>query len=472
MSKKQITLLLLVLIGGFLAVLTWFSLNPPSLFSDPSVPRPNRSYDAVTTPREPAPPLTSNVFGSVTIRSNSNNLEIIIPQPQAPGELDPFGFQLRKASPSHHVALPPGSLHLNYMAVAWNVPTTNFDYSVNVPARFFTPELEPIPFDQLSPRLNPWEATLSYRGEFPEVKFAFTASNLPPWKLLGMELFDARTKRTLSTGYSHSSNPDGFYLSTPAGLWHKAPVQAFIHLAHGEPHVVDIPVHDFIEKNFGPARVKLAGILPGYSSGTSSSNDGRTNRVQVNFSSLPTETNSAVVMMVHPRAYRAPLDFAAIDQDGNKLESRGSTTSDSMHLLNIQASPDRIKFVRVLHYPHISRLQFDLPYIPGLPPENDAVTNLFDLKVPYVRMRYQDEFYSNLGTLLQLDISFRNLNFPQGTFPLVYTNKTARQLLEDYLKFAPEQKQVRVDHESGTLEFRDPPLIEIWKKLKSLLPPN
>jgi hypothetical protein len=387
------------------------------------------------------------------------------PEGRAP---EVFGFDLLKASRDQKVTLEQGLVYLKQIAVAWDIPKTNFEYAARVPARFFNPNLSEIPVDKMEPRLKEWDKNLDFRGEFPEARFIFAATNLPNFKLLGMDLFDARTHRSISSGYSSGTTPDGFYLQPTVRLWHKAPIELFVHLAHSGPETYEIEPGDHEEKQIGPARVRLGGIISDLSSGISSSGDGRTNRVWLTFASKEQEKLTGVVLFVWPNAYRAPINYEVLDEAGNPLESYGGSTSGMIQVLNVRAKAELIKKIRLKLYPKISRLMFSVPYIPGLPPENSAVSNLFAVRIPYVRIREQYNFRAEIDSVLQLSLPFETMNFPPRFFPLTFTNITAQELLNEYLKYAPEQKQVYVNMPESRLEMRDPPLIEIWKRIKAL----
>lgn len=468
MKKRKIILALLLLTCFFgLGALYWF-LNPPAMMVDPAFPRPALDYDR-TVAELKAEPVTNNVFSLLQLSTNDGRVEIMLAENPAAGpKQEVFPSQVVPASANHHATLDEGQIFLKYIATAWSIPATNFQYGVDVPARFFDSNLVAIAPEDLRPKLNQWDRRFQFRGDFPKVRFLFGTTNLPSFKLLGMDLFDARTHRSLSSGYSSHTTPDGFSLEPTVRLWHKAPIEAFVHLAHGHPQLFHIDPLDHDEKQIGPARIKLAAVLSGLDSGISSSSDGHTNRIWLHFASGSAERQTAVVLFVWPNAYRAPIDCEILDADGNKLETAGSSTSGPMHVINVRADGNRIKNIRLKFYPLVSRVRFSIPFVPALPPENAAITNLLDVRIPCLRIEAEYEFRASLESLLQLTIPFQTMNFPQSYFPVTFTNRTTRELLDEYLQFAPPKQHPFVNVPEGQLQFRDPPLLEIWEKIKGI----
>jgi hypothetical protein len=278
----------------------WY-LHPPALVSDPSIARTNPDYDRATHSGKAPEPITTNVFTHLQISTNGEQVEIEVAENQGKKE-ELFGFKLGRASELHQVSLESGLVFLKYIAVAWEIPTKKFNHTYNVPAKFYNAALDPIATESVRPKLNDWDKMLNYRGAFPQVRFLFGVTNMSKWKLLGMDLFDARTHRSLSSGYSSSSTADGFYVEPTLKLWHKAPVELIVHVAHGKPQSFDIDPESRDELQVGPARVKLGGIIPNRSSGISTSSDGRTNRVSLNMATGPDQAETALVLFVWPNA--------------------------------------------------------------------------------------------------------------------------------------------------------------------------
>ncbi len=77
---------------------------------------------------------------------------------------------------------------------------------------------------------------------------------------------------------------------------------------------------------------------------------------------------------------------------------------------------------------------FNLPKIPGVPKENEALANLFDLQVPYVEFEDATEHFWFIANHsgLKLKAHYERYPYPEVSYPIAYTNATLMEMLEDW----------------------------------------
>ena len=109
-----------------------------------------------------------------------------------------------------------------------------------------------------------------------------------------------------------------------------------------------------------------------------------------------------------------------------------------------------------------------LPYIPGPPKENNAINNLFDVHIPYLRLHDPGHVDQFLRHTLQLDSS-RSTGPSTGTsinnlsFPLDFNDVTIRDIAQCYAKGG----SLSVDIENDQLNREYP--APLWVKFKKFL---
>ena len=161
------------------------------------------------------------------------------------------------------------------------------------------------------------------------------------------------------------------------------------------------------------------------------------------------------------------MDIEALDHNGKTLPSWGGGTSGRIITASYRAERSQLAQIRIRYYSKFYRVVVSLPEIPGLPEENRGLDNLFDAKVPFLRCQYENQFQSAVQDLLQMNSSHLPLAYPNGYFPVTFSNTTTRELFLEMSRMAPPPQQLFADAEQNRLEFRDPPHIAAWKRLKA-----
>ena len=212
----------------------------------------------------------------------------------------------------------------------------------------------------------------------------------------------------------------------------------------------------------------------GGSRGFSSSSDGRTNVVNISLGNgTPAgDERASFVFLSWPTAADLPLDIELLDDAGKPLPSYGSSSGSNVLVPSVRAAADEVKKIRVKYYPKLYRIIFRIPELPGLPEENRGLKNLFDARVPYMRLRQQWEIDDALRKLTQMNIFMGSLplNPTNIYYPVIYTNTTTRAIFQDISRhLANPEDRLKTDPQKNEIEVARPPLALLLDRLKKLL---
>ena len=170
----------------------------------------------------------------------------------------------------------------------------------------------------------------------------------------------------------------------------------------------------------------------------------------------PDKAGLRFVFACQPAASKMPVTFEFLDADGNVLPGRGSSTSGYTHDRSLQQPLEKVARVRARYRTQRQRILIHLPYIPGLPEENNAIEDLFDVHIPYVRLHDAGQVGTFLRRTLQLQMSRQTGPVPPNSinsirFPLEFNDATIREIAQLYaeggnLKVDIENEQLRVEY--------------------------
>jgi len=182
----------------------------------------------------------------------------------------------------------------------------------------------------------------------------------------------------------------------------------------------------------------------------------------------PGEGISMFVFACQPAAMTMPVTFEFLDADGKAVRGGGSSTSALTHSTVIKDSLENVALIRARYRTCRQRILIHLPYIPGLPEENNVIDDLFDVRVPYVRLRDVSHVGLFLREVLQLNSSGRSGPVPPSSinsmpFPQEFRNATVR----DIAWFYAEGGDLNVDTQNGRLRLEYP--LPLGERLKQLL---
>jgi hypothetical protein len=453
---RWIIVLALCLAAGGVGLL--LLLPPAAWMSDPAIVRPWSERAELLNPAPPTPPnLESNILDSLTISTNEDGrLKLAYDAPE-PHESEHLAWRVVEADESLRADLGPGSLAIEYLGVAYGTPDEGKDdgWALELEGQFFRPDGEPFEEEDYARcELNEWDRKLRYRDGSPAVEIGLKLDGIEGYEFMGLKAFDARTRAPLhSGGYSHGGDADRYAIETSLAIWHPTPIELVLDLAVGPPEVFEFAPAPGTFQAFPAGAVVLAAAMDGSERSWSSGSQGGKQTITLRFEEGERGPECSLIFVCLPDAHPAPFDFELLDAEGKVLKSAGGGSSGTMVIKSVRAKLSEVATVRLLYYPNQYRVSFRLPALPGLPAENAKVENLFDLRVPYVSMRYQHDLEDWLEAVLQLKIdASRRPVYPTGAFPMSFHDATAAEVFEVWMSHHPSGISARVNQETQTLE--------------------
>ena len=453
-----------------LGIAFWIHRRGNTFYSDPNLGRTNAVYDALFVSPASAPdiPTNSSIFGAISVETNGTHIEISMPQ-NIGGKAPLLPFSLHRAKESGEASVGEGTIRLAYLLAGWAAPLTNFDYSVRVPAKIYDAQARPMSWETV--KLDRWDRELQARGDFPSAKYFFQVTNVPEFKLLRFQTFDARTRMSLNSGTASSYTKEAFWVEADVRLWHQTPIELVSTVAVGPSQTFETKPEVGNELRFPGGALKLIYVVPERINGWGSSSNGKTNTATLNLNAdavVGYTNESSFVFYVWPTTTDLPIDLELLDENGKKLDGAGGGTSDQIIISSAFVKPEKVKAIRVKYYPKIHRIIWTIPELPGLPEENRNLQNLFDARIPFMRFQYEWNYQENLKQLVAMDMDHFPLQYPNGYFPLIRTNFTPRNLLKEIEAKLPNQ-QLAVDNKKNRIEARRPPWEILIEKVKKMV---
>ncbi len=251
--------------------------------------------------------------------------------------------------------------------------------------------------------------------------------------------------------------------------WHAGPVELVVDLATSPVERIEIPPEEGAVIRQPSWELHLAAVVEGDSNGASSGSSGTNSYVEIlsNQSEEKNRKETTFLFLGDPWAYHLPLDLEVFGKDGKKLSNAGGGSSSRNLTKSIRGSLDEVDHLRATVYKDVRRIVFEIPDIHGLPAKNNDLSNLFDARVPYLRIKTKWQFRETIEGLTQLHFGGRvpTFNPPTGYFPAEFHDVTAVELLDEYLAYGPKPQAVAIDEEKRRF-LLEPPLLErLGKKI-------
>ena len=454
----------LFLVIGLMAL----ALSSDPWVSDPNVARsPGFSvYERTLEFDEPPPPIESDLLQGASVTRTSDSVELT----GVPRVADLVGLldheQVRIPTGGGY-AINGEEIKLVAQGIAYGeFPASSPGVSVRLPARYFAPDGRPLSESEV----RRWEVAdfreLPFLGRAPAVQVISQMPTNTAWKISSWSLFDPRTRMEVSRGYRHGEAGDRASVVTSLSRWHQGPTLVVMDVAYGPVEHVDLAARVGEVVRHGSWELHL-GMLEGGEMDIMSPSLPPVFRLR----SKPTRQQTMLVMVGSPWAHNLPVDLLAMGPDEQPLRVRHLRRSTRYLTAVIDAPRDVIETLRVVVYPNVRRLVFELPEIHGLPEENREVANLFDVHIPIYRVQHPRDFEHSLWQLLQLEAGPNRpqVHFPKVYFPRQFTNTTPRELLTEYLDHATNgTAYAKVDQQTGKLSFEVSLMDRVSAKIRSL----
>ncbi len=440
MSVKHRTLYLLapiVVVGLLLAGVLVFSpfSGPGRWYCSPDQPRPSGTQTWVNAMAPALPPAEPDqaFFNNFTVSSDDKSFTIRYPGENPPDNA--FTYELRRMEPGERLDIGGGTLTFCAMGAAYLDATQTM--AEDAAYRFYDARQRPITKEQakeLGTHRFTQMGTTFRHSPFPAVQFGFEHERVEDVMFHGIRIFDASTRIGLSSGYSGSGSQGHYWFGTHIPLWHRAPVDIVLDVSYGPSKTFEFAPRAGEGFTEGSFECRLLAVLQGVDTGYSSSST-RDDTVTHTFRKAQSDkAGLRFVFACQPTANKMPVSFEFLDIDGNKVRAGGSSTSGFIHGVNVKQSLEQVALIRARYRTQRRRIMIHLPYIPGLPEENNAIDDLFDLRIPYVRLHDASQVSEFLRKTLQLKASRRTGPAPSDSinsirFPLEFSNVTIREIL-------------------------------------------
>jgi hypothetical protein len=475
--RKAALILGVILAVAAIGLAVWFWNTQNRLYSSPIAPRTNDAYAQCFAPPARLPPVPTNLYSSFQIDRDTNRIVVSSPVDRLGSDEKQFvPLTFVHADDSHTAHFSNSSVRLAYIGSASAQPRTNFEWGLQVPAAYYTPDAKPITSaasNELKKILPAYQHNLSFDGSYPASQFVFISSNIASLKTLGFAAYDARTHYGLTSGYSSSAYSNGFYFANALRMWHQAPVMIVATIATGPVHYYPLSTTEGTELDYPHGHIRLLIKTEDDLGSWSSTHDGRSNIVSFKLQPHPYLQNRKTCSFVFhswPQGNSAPIDFEFLNAAGKKLNSYRSGSSGHLLTSSIEGSLDDVKEIRLAHYPNVYRLVFTIPELPGLPEQNRNIENLFDVHIPYMYFRYEYDFQYQAGHLLQMNQQHFALTFPNGYFPTFRTNITPREMFLEMEKLlANPNLHLVADPEKNEVAAKPHPIAAAIEAIKTKL---
>jgi hypothetical protein len=470
-KKYQILALSIAILLLLLGIMLYFKFADPSRFwsCSPTEPRGNDSeaWQKTNNPAQPAKEMDEDFFENFTISSDSDYYRVKHPSGNHP--INAFTFELNKMSPDKPLDIGGGTLQFSCIGTAYH--DANQTMSDDAVFRFYDPQLQPVNVANMVEPSNyaTAESGSNFRySPWPAVQFIFQHRGIENLIFHGIKIFDCHTHEFLTTGYNSSGRESTFRFNTHIPLWHRTPVDVVIDISYGPVKTFEFAPRvgeGFVEGSF---QCRLLAVFEGINAGSSSYTT-RDNMETVEIPKAPPDKAGLCFLFVcWPTASQIPVTFDFLDKDGNKLSTCGSSTSGYTTNTGLKESLEKVALIRACYRTRRRRIVVQLPYIPGLPKENNLVKNLFDVYIPYVMLHDPDQVEQFLRRTLQLSrsrstgrVASNSIN--SDAFPMEFKKATISEIAKCYAQGG----SLSIDIENDRLirEYPEP----LWIRFRKFL---
>jgi hypothetical protein len=422
--------------------------------SSPTAPRDTNACLKAMAGTLPCPP-DPRAFDCIGVSYETNELTITNYRTASPARSDGFAHRSTLLKPGEPLKGSDAVFELVALGVAFptNPPVTQSG-SQSVPITFHGPDGRPLSLeDQAKAGIEKWQRTASiYSYEhWPKLCFLFGSKSCPPGYYSMAGLFDARTRHSLTSGSSYSQVGSNYLgrLEVSCHAWHATPMDLVLDVQLDGKVVLETNWVENRIVSVPGGRVKMVGVWDGketscstYSQGEGSSG---AETIEIGLSQPSQEQRSIMVVACDPPDLA--VLFECRDAGGKTIAPHGSYGRSGMRILNLSARKTDVSSLRLTTFTNHHQVVIPLPAIQGLPPENQQVTDLFDVRIPRVQFNSEYQLHDFIRKSVQMEFHTLGDIFPKSYFPRVFTNTTPAQLLDTYQRHLTNSFTVVVDPE-------------------------
>ncbi len=394
-------------------------------------------------------------------------------------ESDGFSHVVKHLKPGEKLEGDGASFGMLALAASGpGIPKTSTNKDKSIPLDWFGPDGKQLDADALKKLgFRKWDLVSglvgSYGGSeyaFPKLQVAFGSMKQRPGYYSVVGLFDARTKRSLAGGFSHSqiySNSHGNIHIHPRA-WHATPMELVLDVELDGRFAIETNPAPELRVTVPGGEVKLLGIWDGSSHSWSSGSGSGLSTLRLDLRRSEKETNAVAAFVTEPR--RLAVHFELLDAQGKVLPGAGGGSSGAIRIVGLRGRAVDVKQVRFIVFTNHHRVVLTLPPIPNLPAEYQNVDNLFNVRIPRVNIEREYELRQLLEETTQMKFAHTSWqdDIPTNMFPMLRTNVTPAQLVAEYRQSLTNGCTVVVDEKKQ--EIRVEPTqaekIKRWVKQK------
>jgi hypothetical protein len=448
----------------------------------PTEPRASgvEAWESAIVPAQPPEEANEAFFDSFTVSSDDRNYFLEYPSGNPPSNV--FPYELIETKPDELLHVGGGTLAFYAMGTAYfNATQTTADEAAyhycDARMRSLTDE-QARKLEGRRLTENGWNLRFY---PFPAVRFGFRHQGIEDLKFNSLKVFDARTRKLISDEhYRNERARYHYWFRSHIPLWHRTPVDLVLDISHGPSKVFEFSPRAGEGFSEGSFKCRLIHAFEGVDAHRYR-DSGRT-VVHTLRRSLSDTADLKFIFACQPAASQMPVSFEFLDQEGNsfrKVPHFGSRQK-YLHQVTIRQPLEKVALIRARYRTRRKRIVIHLPYIHGLPEENNVIDDLFDTYVPYISLRSPDQVAQFLRQALQLkpkigrqrgpippdSINNSILNNNKRSvipFPVEFSDVTVREIAQVYA----EGGDLYVDVENERLSLEYP--TTIWVKLRQFL---
>jgi hypothetical protein len=439
--------------------------------SSPTAPRRSDAYEQATNP-PPGSGVNTGWMSQVEHKLETNRLTLTFSsQPHTGVDQEGVQHETIRLNSGEAFRAHGVELALKYVAVAWSPPIAfpPADHGVRVPLRFFTPEGRVAPPEALT-NITRYQRETSWEGNKPKLVLFFQQTGTGRMHLRPTGVFDQATKAALSTGWSYSQPRPKLPCQVEFALrtWHPVATEIIMDVEAGPTQSVELGLNSGMVVPLAGGHVALAGMWEGSPNTHSTSEYGGTNRVEMQWPTNSTKNHTLLLLLLDPPQF--PVEIVCHDTEGKPITSHNFTSMAGLRGFNLAVPRNKIKHVTVFVAPQHYRVIWKLPIVPGLPPQAGPVNNLFEVRVPFLRLRDRYALREFISGATEMDLQEQmSVEYPDGTFPLLLTNTTPTEVLRFYARHLPEGATIRINSTNQVIEVRDGSQSSFWRDLRQKL---
>ena len=451
-------------------VIVMLSGGEAVLYCSPNSPRISgvADWEATISPVQEPVQLDEGFFDSFVISSNNDGWSVEYSYNNIAG--NSFAYELSELTPGEPLNIGGGSLEFSAIGTAYL--GANQELEDDAKYRYYNSRLQSISDEEVSELENDniIEKGMNFRYNFfPSVQFGIKSQDIEDLMFHGIQIFDASTHAKLAGGLGRSEYKRHCWYNTHIPLWHRAAVDVVIDVSYGPTKTFEFAPQAGEGFEYDIFKCRLIHVFEGVDTSHHSSSSNEKVITQQLFKAAPDEASLCFFFACQLQANQIPVTFKFLDADGNILKGLSQRSSSNNSLKIYLHQPlDRVALIRARTRTRRQRIVIRLPYIPGLPEENDAIDDLFDVYIPYVRLRDPGRVGRFLTQTLQLRHSRSTGRIPQDSFdnslfPLDFYDVTLREIAERY----GQGGSLKVDLENEKLSREYP--VSLLERLEQYL---